>query len=79
MPTYAFHTKSQIYSPRETRNLDLISQYTTDLLYLKVESNGVPDALSHIQVNATIPHVLDFPVMATAQARNISEMAVARS
>ncbi|CAH8509772.1 unnamed protein product, partial [Schistosoma turkestanicum] len=32
--TYAFHTKSDRYSPRERRRLDYISQFTTDLRHI---------------------------------------------
>ncbi|CAI2730875.1 unnamed protein product [Schistosoma spindalis] len=68
--TYALHTKSDRYSPRECRHLDYISQFTTDLRHIKGESNYVADALSRIQTNAVTLPVLDLPAMAAAQAND---------
>lgn len=39
-------------SPRQTRHLDFISQFTTDIRYVKGEENTVADALSRFNVNA---------------------------
>ncbi|CAI2733638.1 unnamed protein product [Schistosoma spindalis] len=68
--TYALHTKSDRYSPRECRHLDYISQFTTDLRHIKGESNYVADALSRIQTNAVTLTVLDLPAMAAEQAND---------
>ncbi|CAI2729547.1 unnamed protein product [Schistosoma spindalis] len=68
--TYALHTKSDRYSPRECRHLDYISQFTTDLRHIKGESNYVADALSRIQTNAVTLPVLDLPAIAAAQAND---------
>ena len=77
--TYALHTKSDRYSPRETRHLDFISQFTTDLRHVQGKSNCVADALSRIQINAITPTVLDFPAMASAQAQDTSCQEAVRS
>ncbi|CAI2734035.1 unnamed protein product [Schistosoma spindalis] len=68
--TYALHTKSDRYSPRECRHLDYISQFTTDLRHIKSESNYVADALSRIRANAVTLPVLELPAMAAAQAND---------
>ncbi|CAH8608307.1 unnamed protein product [Schistosoma intercalatum] len=70
--TYALHTKSDRYSPRECRHLDYIPQFTTDLRHIQGKSNCVADALSRIQMNAVTLPVLDLPAMAAAQANDPS-------
>ncbi|BHF71078.1 hypothetical protein SprV_0401413200 [Sparganum proliferum] len=50
--TYALSTSSDKYSPRETRHLDFISQYTTDIRFLKGLYNQVADCLSRPGINA---------------------------
>ncbi|CAH8612991.1 unnamed protein product [Schistosoma curassoni] len=70
--TYALHTKSDRYSPRECRHLDYISQFTTDLRHIQGKSNCFADALSRIQMNAVTLPVLDLPAMAAAQANDPS-------
>ena len=76
--TYALHTTSDRYSPRETRHLDYISQFTTDIRHVKGESNCVADALSRIHVNA-IKSNLDIAAMAAAQAHDTSCQEAIRS
>ena len=49
--TYALASHSDRYSPRESRQLDYISQFSTDLRYVEGSSNVVADALSR-------PHVV---------------------
>lgn len=39
-------------SPRQTRHLEFVSQFTTDIRYIKGECNVVADALSRFNVNA---------------------------
>ena len=50
--TYAFNAKSDRYSPREIRRLDYISQFSTNIQFIKGESNVVADTLSHFNVDA---------------------------
>lgn len=45
---YAFHQKSDKASPRQIRQLDFISQFTTDIIHVKGSDNTVADALSRI-------------------------------
>lgn len=64
------HHSPNRHSPRQCRHLDFISQFTTDLQYIRGVDNSVDDALSRIEANAlaqeTTP-VIDFSVMAKAQ------------
>ncbi|CAH8676919.1 unnamed protein product [Schistosoma rodhaini] len=50
--TYAFNAKSDRYSPRETRQLDYISQFSTNIQFIKGESNVVADTLSRFDIDA---------------------------
>ena len=67
--TYALATSSDRYSPREIRQLDYISQYTTDIRHVKGKHNEVADALSRITLNTlnTTSSPIDFDVMARHQ------------
>jgi len=49
--TYAFLQKSSKSTPRKTRQLDFISQFSTEIIYIKGDNNTIADALS--QMNAT--------------------------
>lgn len=44
--TYALYNKLNKYLPCETRHLDYISQFTSDIWYIKSKENIVADALS---------------------------------
>lgn len=48
---YAFNAKPDRYSPREVRHLDYISQFCTDIRYIKGKDNLVADALSRYDVS----------------------------
>ena len=50
--TYAMGMRSDRHSPRQTRQLDFISQFTSDIRYVKGSENVVADALSRIAVNS---------------------------
>lgn len=52
--TYAFTTKSE-RSPIQKRFLSLISQYSTDIIYIPGGSNVVADALSRIHADSVCP------------------------
>lgn len=56
--TYAFHQKLSKASERQLRQLDYISQFTTDIIYVKGEDNVVADALSRIST-IDMPTILD--------------------
>lgn len=48
---YCFSTKSD-RSPRQTRQLDYISQFSTDIKYVKGEENVVADSLSRVVIDS---------------------------
>ena len=50
--TYALHTKSDRYSPREIRHLDYISQFTSDIRYIPGNDNTIADTLSRTSIFA---------------------------
>ena len=69
--TYALHTRSDRHSPRQARQLDYISQFTSSIRHIRGSDNVVADALSRIETNALLsgqPPVVDFVAMAKAQA-----------
>ena len=69
--TFALQTHSDRHSPRQARQLDYISQFTSTIRHIQGSDNVVADALSRIEVNALLnnqPPVLDFVAMAKAQA-----------
>jgi hypothetical protein len=70
--TFALHARPDRYTPRQIRQLDVISQYTSDLRHVKGSHNPVADALSRATINAVSvsddsPPVIDFKAMAIAQ------------
>ena len=66
--TYALSSSPTRYSPRETRHLDYISQFTSDIRHIQGKDNPVADALSRMDINAlNCPPMLDFQLLATAQ------------
>ena len=67
--TYTFATNPDRYSPREIRHLDYISQFTTDIRYVKGKDNAVADALSrsHISTVDRSKSSIDFEEMASLQ------------
>ena len=70
--TYALAARPDHYSPQQTRHLDLISKFTSDIRHVKGAHNPVADALSRvgisaIAVNGESPPVIDFKAMAAAQ------------
>ena len=44
--TYALHVNTEKYTPRDTRQLDYISQFTSDIQYVKGSDNIVADTLT---------------------------------
>ncbi|CAH8530229.1 unnamed protein product [Schistosoma curassoni] len=51
---YSFNTSYDRHSPREARQLDYISQFTTDIQFIKGSSNIVADALSRKEINMMV-------------------------
>ena len=65
--TYALHTHLDRHSPRQARQLNFISQFTSTIRHVQGEDNTVADALSRVETNALItgqPPVVDFVAMA---------------
>ena len=66
--THAFNARPDRHNPREIRQLDYISQFTTDIRYVKGEDNVVADALSRPQVgNINAYACIDYTQIAEAQ------------
>ena len=73
----ALNNRSDHHSPRQARQLDYISQFTTVIRHVKGSDNVVADALSRIETNALLtatPLVIDFPAMARAQQEDPQHM-----
>ena len=62
---YAFHQKPEKCSPRQSRQLDLISQYTTDIQYVIGFKNTPADTLSRISEISKC--TFDYDMLATSQ------------
>ena len=62
-----FH--SDRYTPRQVRHLDYISQFTSDIRYVKGHDNPAADALSRVELNA-LQSIIDFK-MAAAQDEDL--------
>jgi hypothetical protein len=68
--TYSPTARPNRHSPRQARQLDYISQFTSAIRHVEGHNNPVADALSHIETNALVtvlPPVIDFAAMAEAQ------------
>lgn len=64
--TFAFNQKSEKASPRQLRHLELISQFTTNIVYIKGAENTAADALSRI-CSTWSANSIDFGEIAEAQ------------
>ncbi|CAH8562393.1 unnamed protein product [Dicrocoelium dendriticum] len=66
--TYVLRSASDRLSARETRQLEYISKFTSDIRHLSGANNAVADALSSAEINALFEHSsIDFQELATAQ------------
>jgi len=65
--TYTFLQKSDKTSSRETRQLDLIGQFTTNIIYVKGKDNTVADVLSRVESNDMLT------IITTEQAQQTEE------
>ena len=65
--THAIRLPTSRHSPREARHLAFISEFTTDLRYVRGEENIVADTLSRPVLAVSQPPSLDFDALATAQ------------
>jgi len=67
---HALHRPHGKHSPREARHLDYISQFTSDIRYVKGAHNVVADTLSRTSVNSAdieTPRIIDYQKMAAEQ------------
>lgn len=62
---YAFHERKTNCAPRQHRQLDFISQFTTDIQHISGKDNIVADTLSRVSELQT---PVDFEVLAKSQA-----------
>jgi cleavage and polyadenylation specificity factor subunit 1 len=70
--TFALQNGSDRYSPREIRQLDFISQFSTDIQHVKGADNVVADALSRFNIDAvSIDSTIDFNALAAAQGDDL--------
>lgn len=67
--TFAFSQNSDKFSPRQTRQLDYISQFTSDIRHISGKDNVVADALSRLESIAT-PTPIDYNQLAAAQVND---------
>ena len=67
--TYSLLSTSDRYTPRQIRQLDYISQFTTNIQHVSGDDNPVADALSRIVLSTLSPQpmVVDFKAMSSAQ------------
>lgn len=63
---YAFRKQTDKYTNRQSRWLSFISEFSTDISYLKGESNEAADALSRVNEIQT-PSVIDYEELSRAQ------------
>ena len=71
--TFALASQSSSHSPRQTRQLDFIAQFTSDIRHIKGTDNSVADALSRIDIDAlsvTRLEGIDYERMAAAQQQD---------
>lgn len=67
--TFAFNKKRASSSPRQERQLDYISQFTTDVRHIAGQDNTVADTLSRLdEINS--PSAIDFRLMGQEQSHD---------
>ncbi|GFU63987.1 transposon Tf2-6 polyprotein [Trichonephila clavipes] len=64
--TYAFRQKSDKCSPRQIRQLDFISQFTTNIVHIPGSDNIAADVLSRVSA-ITFPSQIDYDCIADTQ------------
>ncbi|GFU06395.1 transposon Ty3-G Gag-Pol polyprotein [Trichonephila clavipes] len=64
--TYAFRQKSEKCSPRQIRQLDFISQFTTNIVHIPGSDNIAADVLSRVSA-ITFPSQIDYDCIAETQ------------
>lgn len=66
---YAFNQKSDKTTPRQTRYLDFISQYSTKIIHIEGKENVVADALSRINA-IQMPTAFEFDELSQEQQKD---------
>ena len=67
---HLLRSKLDKYSPRETRHLVFVSQFTNDIRHISSEKNAAADALSRLPINSLFsPSDIDLRQMALDQPR----------
>lgn len=68
-PTFTLLCQNELLSPRETRHLDYILKFTSDICHIADTDNIPADALFHLLVDALLSSVsFDLVAMATGQS-----------
>ena len=74
--THSLNSKPDRHSPRQVRQLDFISQFTTDICHIAGRENPVADALSRLETNAiqldNPPPTVDFDTLALPPSQGCS-------
>ena len=66
--TYALNSKPDRHSPREIRQLDFISQFTSDIRHISGKDNVTADVFSRVHIDSLRLHdSIDFDAIAHAQ------------
>ncbi|GFX00132.1 transposon Tf2-6 polyprotein [Trichonephila clavipes] len=66
--TYAFRQKSDKCSPRQIRQLDFITQFTTNIVHIPGSDNIAADVLSRVSaITITFPSQIDYDCIAETQ------------
>lgn len=65
--TYAFSQNMEKFSPRQTRQLDFVGQFSSDIRHISGKDNMVADALSRIETIYT-PSLTDYARLAAEQS-----------
>ncbi|TNN10907.1 hypothetical protein EWB00_005028, partial [Schistosoma japonicum] len=65
--TYGLKAKADKYSPREVRHLYYISQFTSDIRYVKGQDNQAADALSRLEMNIIRQSTINFDTLRGSQ------------
>lgn len=71
--TFAFVQNVEKFSPRQTRQLDYIGQFTSDIRHISGKENVVADALSRLET-ITAPSPIDYNELASGQVNDTELM-----
>ena len=65
--TFALRSTTDNHSPREARQLDIISQFTSDIRYIDGPANFIADALSRSSLHSLSSPFIDLSARALSQ------------